>query len=68
MPLENIKKNDPNSLKFKWKSLRVLFSLAFFTYGSFEASMMYIFLEEKGGITAKNIGDYQPHRIGFKKP
>jgi hypothetical protein len=59
MPLENIKKNDPNSIKFQWKSFRFFFSLAFLTYGTFEASFMYIFLkEDQGGITAKNIGKY----------
>jgi hypothetical protein len=58
MPLENIKRNEPEAVTFKWKSMRIFYSLAFFAYGTFEASFMYLFLEEQGGITAKNIGDY----------
>lgn len=57
MPLSNIKHNQPSSLKFKWKSLRIAYCLAFISYGAFESILMFITIYWEG-ITAKNIGEF----------
>lgn len=56
MPLSNIKRDAPNSLKFEWSSLRLWYCLAFIAYGAFESILMFITINGEG-ITAKNIGE-----------
>lgn len=56
MPLSNIKRDAPNSLKFEWSSLRLWYCFAFIAYGAFESILMFIKINGEG-ITAKNIGE-----------
>lgn len=55
MPMSDIKHNAPNSLKFKWRSARVAYCIAFIAYGAFESILMFITINAEG-ISAKNIG------------
>lgn len=57
MPVSGTMCGDPSKLKFTWKSIRVIFTLIYISYGIVLTSLFFMFIYTLG-ISAKNIGDF----------
>lgn len=61
LPVIGVRQPNPNKLKFKWNSFRVLFSVVVIFFGITESIFVLKSVLKNGAVTPKNIGIISKH-------